>query len=209
MKKAILILLILIPILGTGQTLKEKFIELRTEYTELADKTISFELNINKSRFGDSFTNNITVSDFKTNQFVAGVVNDNARVLLVKIKELALAKRDTLRTEYQAAIIAFQKAIDDDTAVPITAINKMVEIKELYNSYKPLKDITIFEVTADNAGIVVTNGFSVFNELLVTVLNDNIGLLQTKFKKAVRDEFLVKKAELKTKAEELIVEIDR
>ena len=56
---------------------------------------------------------------------------------------------------------------------------------------------------------IIQQGFSVFNELLVSVLNANVQMVETKYKLVVQQAFIKKKVALRIEAVDLQNEIDK
>ena len=216
MRKTILAILILIPLVGFSQeTLREKFQAEKSHYTKLADqKDFTFtgtEAWADKFKRSKYWTNWLTVKNGggEVNEFLAIVINDNDSFLIVKVKQLAQKRRTELKTEYQEALAIYQDAVDNNKEIPQGAIDKMTELKNLYNSYNALNSLTGFEVQGTWDGLIIQNGFSVFNELLVSVLNENVSMVETKYKLVVQQAFTEKKVALRIEAVDLQNEIDK
>ena len=190
--------------------MKEAYLQTKAKYIELAKKTgFEFKANINRSRHGDSFTNDITIlNGGESNKFIAKIINDNAALLVTKVKGLATAQLTDFKDTYQDSYLAYKNAVDNDTPILDATAKLLDEFKELRNSLAPISGMTTFEAEATQEGFTI-NGFSVFNNLLVTVLNDNLALVESKYKKEVQSEFTAYETALKKDAQELIVEINK
>ncbi len=116
---------------------------------------------------------------------------------------------ESLKSEYQSAILVFQNAVDNNTDLPGSAIARMKELQLIRNDYTRLNDLKGFEVISASDGFRIVDGFGSFNRLLVDVLNDNLALVLSIYKAEVQDEFNREKASLKKEAEDLIIEIDK
>lgn len=210
MRNLIILILIVLPLFGQSQTLTENYLQVKAEYTALASQSdFEFEPNLNISRYKNFYTNWITVinGSKEANKFLEDVINDDSGFILGKVKEAAQTERVNLIAQYESLKILFDKAIEDDTAIPTNYQKTVAKLENLFNSLAPIKALSDFEVQSTWEGLIIIDGFSVFNYLLVDMLNENLTLLLTKYQQAVQAEFLSKKAELKKEAEDLLKEI--
>lgn len=217
MKKLIVLILLVcsVSVLGQNETPKQKYQKMKAEYTELSNKTEFAFANV--TQYTDRFkrvryySNKVTIlSDSEAvNVFLLTVINDNSDILISKVKQFAAKRKDTLKAQYLVGLAAFKDSLEKDADPPGGFIPGMTDFKDLRKQFTAIQNLTDFSVYSDDYGFRIVGGFSKFNELLVTVLNDNLDLLIPKYRQSVQDEFTAKKAALKKEAEDLLTEIDK
>lgn len=215
MKKLLLLILISFTISLQSQTLKEKFIETKSHYVELADKS-GFVFSGTEG-WADRFKKiprwysmlNIENSGKDANKYIAQVINDNSDILVIKVKQLAQKELNDYKLKYEASIDQFKAAAESDEILPDSTAILLRGYQELRKSLKPLNALTSVEVQSTWEGLIIMRGFSEYNRLLVKALNSNVELLTVKYKQAINVEFQAKKVALRQEANELVTEIDR
>ena len=192
-------------------TQKEKYLQLKAEYIEIAKSVFSFQSGmswVNKRKLDKYHNGHIKVSgSTDALRILAGVITAFSGTLMDKVILSGTAQLNAFKSTYESEYAKYKQSVTDGTEIDDSTADLLRQFKSLRSGLAPISSVGSFEVVSDFDGLRIQGGFSELNRLIVDVLNENIDAVHTQFKKAVTDEFNTIKAELKKDLQDTLIGI--